>query len=151
MENWKLRWFLKSFGDRLVFYRFVTVRGLAYEQYYGLWFCGGTCPEVWHWKPVLAVASYKARLSFSAILNVPISAEKRLLPGYLLNVATNCAIFWKPKLWWYQASSLNRIIKKACFLLWAKWTYLWQNELMKRCVIDLIRYWHYTESISLKM
>ena len=139
MENWKLRWFLKSFGDTLVFYRFVTVRGLAYEQYYGLWFCGGTCPEVWHWKPVLAVASYKARLSFSAILNVPISAEKRLLPGYLLNVATNCAIFWKPKLWWYQASSLTRIIKKGMFfvvgkmnLFVAKWTY------------EKMRYWPYT-------
>ena len=137
MENWKLRWFLKSFGDRLVFYRFVTVRELAYEQYYGLWFCGGTCPEVWHWKPVLAVASYKARLSFSAILNVPISAEKRLLPGYLLNVATNCAIFWKPKLWWYQASSLNRIIKKGMFFVVGKMN-LWKDALLTLYVIDTI-------------
>ena len=40
----------------------------------------------------MTVASNQTKLSVSTVLNVSMSVEKWLLPGYLLKVATNCVI-----------------------------------------------------------
>lgn len=54
-KKWKLTWseeqrFVVFLLVDWVCYSFVTVRGVAHGEYYGLEFCGATCSEVWQGK-----------------------------------------------------------------------------------------------------
>ena len=115
----------------MVCYRFVTVKKVSYGENYGLGCCGGTRSEVWQGKSRLTKASDPTKLSASALSNVSISVEKCIRNGYLLNVATKCAILWNQKLWCgslfllkYKTNkefcSLKHRIKKGMFFVVGK-------------------------------
>ena len=108
--------------------RFVTVKGVEYGEGYGLGFCGQTYWKVQLGKLRLMVASDRAKLSASALINVEMTVEKWPLtvPLYEIKICGVAPFFYikKMKQRILQACSLKHSVKSMVSLFWAKLTYL---------------------------